>query len=238
MQPDGLTVVVPVYNEVESLEQFTLEMNKFLDQSPVPTRVLFVNDGSSDGSQDLLERICAEGEAYHYLQLDENHGLSTAIKAGIDAVDTELVGYIDSDIQTSPEDFLKYFEYLPEYDMVNGIRTGRKDSFVKRASSVIANSIRRALINDHIEDTCCPLKIIKTTYAKQIPFFKGMHRFMPALIQLQGGKVKQVPVRHFPRFAGAAKYNLFNRLIGPLVDTFAYRWMRSRYIRYELRKSS
>jgi len=76
------------------------------------------------------------------------------------------------------------------------------------------------------------LKIMKTAYAKQIPFFTGMHRFLPALVQLQGGRVQQLPVAHFPRFAGTAKYHLLNRLVGPFFDTLAFRWMRSRYIRY------
>jgi hypothetical protein len=90
------------------------------------------------------------------------------------------------------------------------------------------------MIQDGIEDTGCPLKIIDAAWAKRIPFFTGMHRFLPALIQLQGGKVKQLPVQHFERYAGTSKYHLFNRLWGPLQDTFAFRWMRTRYIRYQI----
>ena len=90
------------------------------------------------------------------------------------------------------------------------------------------------MINDGIQDTCCPLKIMEATYARRIPFFDGMHRFLPALIQLQNGRVKQLPVQHFERYAGTAKYHLFNRLWGPLNDTFAFRWMRKRYINYSI----
>ena len=125
--------------------------------------------------------------------------------------------------------------FFPEYDLVNGIRANRKDTVVKKLSSKIANSFRRKMINDGIEDTGCPLKIMKTEYAKRIPFFDGMHRFIPALIQLQGGKVKQIPVTHYPRFAGTAKYHLWNRMKKPFFDTFAFRWMRSRYIQYEIK---
>lgn len=228
----GLTIIVPVFNEEESLGRFCQEMDGFLNASPLPTTVLFVNDGSRDESQKIIAAVCVEKKHYRYVQLDGNYGLSTAIKAGIDACDTELVGYIDADLQTTPSDFLKFFEYFPSYDMVNGIRARRQDTVIKKLSSKIANTFRRMMINDGITDTCCPLKIMKTEFARKMPFFTGLHRFIPALIQLQGGRVQQIPVSHFPRFAGTAKYHLFNRLIGPFFDTLAFRWMRSRYIRY------
>lgn len=234
----GLTVIVPVYNEEECLERFCHEMDAFLASAPVPTHVLFVNDGSSDRSQAIIAQVCAGNGNYGYLRLERNCGLSTAIKAGIDACNTELLGYIDADLQTAPSDFLGYFRYFPDCDMVNGIRMKRMDTVVKRASSKIANTFRRLMTDDGIIDTCCPLKIMKTEYARNIPFFKGMHRFIPALIQLQGGRVVQVPVAHFPRFAGTAKYHLFNRLSGPFFDTLAFRWMRNRNIRYTIAEQS
>ncbi|WP_162426637.1 glycosyltransferase [Pontibacter pudoricolor] len=232
MEANTLTIIVPVYNEIECLERFCESMDAFLQQSPIPARVLFVNDGSTDGSLEKIRQVCALKPDYSFISFDRNYGLSTAIKAGIDTADTTYIGYIDSDLQTSPLDFIKYFEYLPAYQMVNGIRAKRKDTTVKKISSKVANSFRRLMIDDNIQDTCCPLKIMEAAYAKRIPFFDGMHRFLPALIQLQGGKVKQVPVQHFERYAGTAKYHLLNRLWGPLNDTFAFRWMRRRYINY------
>ena len=230
----SLTVIVPVYNEEGCLAQFCKAMDAFFEQAPMPVLALFVNDGSTDNSLPLIKEICRKKPGYSYISLDKNYGLSTAFKAGIDYADSTYIGYIDSDLQTSPLDFLHFFPYLPEYQMVNGIRQKRKDSFVKKISSVIANSIRRSLIQDGIADTGCPLKIMDGQWAKRIPFFSGMHRFLPALIQLQGGRVKQIPVQHFERFAGYSKYHLFNRLWGPLQDTFAFRWMRKRYIRYQI----
>jgi len=94
------------------------------------------------------------------------------------------------------------------------------------------------MTHDGVQDTGCPLKVLHTDYAKRIPFFTGMHRFLPALIQLQEGRVKQIPVRHFPRVAGKSKYHLANRLIGPFKDCFAYRWMRKRYINYRVGASN
>lgn len=231
---DELTIIVPVFNEKESLPPFFTEMDKFLALSPIPSQILLINDGSTDGSDIILKEKCGNSTTYKYLSLDRNYGLSTAIKAGIDACETSLIGYIDADLQTRPEGFLPYFEYFPRYDMVNGIRQKRKDGIVKRFSSKFANAYRRLMINDGIQDTCCPLKIMKTSCAKKIPFFTGMHRFIPALIKLQNGTVKEVPVLHYPRYAGTSKYHLWNRLVGPFFDTLAFRWMRSRHISYKI----
>jgi len=231
---DELTIIVPVFNEQESLPPFFTEMDKFLAISPVPSQVLLINDGSTDGSDTILKEKCGNSDIYKYLALDRNYGLSTAIKAGIDECKTSLIGYIDADLQTRPESFLSYFDYFPRYDMVNGIRQKRKDGIVKRFSSKFANAYRRLMINDDIQDTCCPLKILKTSYAREIPFFTGMHRFMPALIKLQNGKVKEVPVSHYPRYAGTSKYHLWNRLVGPFFDILAFRWMRNRHISYKI----
>ncbi|MTE27355.1 glycosyltransferase [Winogradskyella ouciana] len=233
-----LTIIVPVYNEEENLERVETELSNYLKIASVPTSVLFVNDGSTDNSQALIEKICATNEAFEYILFKENKGLSAAIKAGFDYVDTELAGYIDSDLQTAPEDFNILLEHIDTHELVTGVRSNRKDSFVKNMSSKIANGIRRAFTHDGMDDTGCPLKIIKTDYAKRIPMFRGLHRFLPAMIMLQNGRIKQVTVQHFPRLAGTAKFGLWNRLLGPLMDCFAYLWMKKKYINYEVEKSS
>ncbi|MHA7842848.1 MAG: glycosyltransferase [Winogradskyella sp.] len=233
-----LTIIVPVYNEEDNLERVEAELSNYLKIASIPTCVLFVNDGSKDNSQTMIEAICDRNKAFDYLLFKENRGLSAAIKAGFDHTDTELVGYIDSDLQTSPEDFNILLEHINDNELVTGVRADRKDSFVKNMSSKIANGIRRAFTKDGMDDTGCPLKIIKTDYAKRIPMFRGLHRFLPAMIMLQNGRVTQVPVRHFPRIAGTAKFGLWNRLLGPLMDCFAYLWMKKKYINYEVAKTS
>lgn len=233
-----LTIIVPVYNEEGNMLRLEKELGEFLKIARMTSCVLFVNDGSKDQSGVLIKEICSRNSSFYYLELARNGGLSAAMKAGIDYSDSEFVGYIDADLQTTPEDFNLLLEYAEEYEMVMGIRTGRKDSLVKNMSSRIANGFRRSMTHDGVEDTGCPLKILRTDYAKRIPFFTGMHRFLPALIQLQHGKVKQIPVRHFPRMAGKSKYNLCNRLIGPFKDCFAYRWMKKRYINYQIAETN
>lgn len=230
----NLTIIVPVYNEQDNLARVEKELTDYIKVALIPTQVLFINDGSTDSSKVIIEDICKRNLAFKTLHFARNYGLSTAIKAGFNAAETEFVGYIDSDLQTSPMDFNLLLDSRNDYDLITGVRVNRKDSYVKRMSSKIANSIRRAFTKDGMDDTGCPLKIIRTSYAKRIPMFKGLHRFLPAMILLQNGKILQVPVQHFPRIAGEAKFGLGNRLIGPLIDCFAYSWMKRKYICYEL----
>ncbi|MCH2489648.1 MAG: glycosyltransferase family 2 protein [Flavobacteriales bacterium] len=229
------TIIVPVYNEEDNLARVEKELLAYAKIASKKTAVLFVNDGSTDSSQELIEAICQRNELFQFINFKENRGLSAAIKAGFDHVESPLLGYIDSDLQTSPMDFNKLLEHIDSYHLVTGVRADRKDSFIKNMSSKIANGIRRAFTSDGMDDTGCPLKVIRTDYAKRIPMFKGLHRFLPAMILLQNGKIVQVPIQHFPRMAGTAKFGVWNRLIGPLMDCFAYLWMKKKYINYEIK---
>ena len=230
------TIIVPVYNEAENLDRVEKALLEYMGNASKKTKILLVNDGSTDGSQQIIEDICSRNPDFSYVTFKENRGLSAAIKAGFDHVDTPLLGYIDSDLQTTPEDFNLLLDHIGDYDLVTGVRADRKDSFVKNMSSRIANGIRRSFTHDGMDDTGCPLKVIKTDYAKRIPMFRGLHRFLPAMILLQNGRILQVPIRHFPRIAGQAKFGLWNRLLGPLTDCFAYLWMKKKYINYEVKQ--
>lgn len=232
----ALTIIVPVYNEQDNLQRLEKELLKYLEIAVKPSCVLLVNDGSTDNSLAMMQDLCQRNEAFSYLSFVKNCGLSAAIKAGFDAAQTPLVGYIDSDLQTDPEDFNKLMAYSEDYALVTGVRADRKDDFVKNMSSKIANGIRRAFTHDGMDDTGCPLKVIRTDCAKKIPMFKGLHRFLPAMILLQNENVIQIPVRHYPRIAGQAKFGLWNRLLGPLVDCFAYLWMKKKYINYQVKE--
>lgn len=229
-----LTIAVPVYNEEDNMERLERELSAFLPTARVKSCVLFVNDGSKDASLARIKEICERNPHFYYISSDENHGLSTAMKAAIDTIQSRLTGYIDADLQTIPEDFNLLLEKSDDYQLVAGIRAARKDSAFKNLQSKIANGFRRRMTGDTATDTGCPLKVMWTDYAKRLPFFNGMHRFLPALMLLEKGKFTEMPVRHYPRTAGVSKYNLMNRLTGPFLDCFAYRWMKKRYIRYHI----
>ncbi|OPZ29175.1 MAG: Undecaprenyl-phosphate 4-deoxy-4-formamido-L-arabinose transferase [Bacteroidetes bacterium ADurb.BinA174] len=232
------TIIVPVYNEEDNIARLEEKLGKFLLQSLYKTCVLFVNDGSTDDSGTRIHAICDRNPDFFFLDLKKNGGLSAALKAGFDYCFSEFVGYMDADMQTDADDFNLLLPDLAHYEFVTGIRANRKDSFFKNLQSKIANGYRRMMTGDGVSDTGCPLKVMRTDYAKRIPMFKGMHRFLPALILLQNGKVQQIPVRHYPRIAGKSKYHLWNRLTGPFIDCFAYRWMKKRYINYQIGDSN
>ena len=202
------TIVIPVYNEEDNIYSLEEKLNHFLPSSKYSTCVLFVNDGSTDKSPERIAEVCQRHKDFFYLSLKKNGGLSAAMKAGIDATNSIYVGYMDADLQTTPEDFNLLLNEIEEYELVMGIRTNRKDSFFKKIQSKLANGFRRMMTHDGVQDTGCPLKVMHTENAKRIPFFTGIHRFLPAMILLQEGKIKQVPVHHFPRTAGKSKYHL------------------------------
>lgn len=232
------TIIVPVFNEADNLIRVETELISYINTIKIATKVLLVNDGSTDDSQSLIEAICKRNENFDYILLSKNNGLSAALKAGIEQVDTILTGYIDADLQTSPNDFDLLLEYIDTYDLVTGFRSNRKDTRVKKVISKVSNGIRRIFTQDGMTDTGCPLKIIQTKSAKQIPKFKGFHRFLPAMILLQGGTVKQVTVSHYPRINGVSNFGLKNRFLSPFLYCFVYLWMKQKTITYKIIKKS
>ena len=228
------TIIVPIFNEKDNLSRLESELMKFINSTKFKTKVLIINDGSTDGSKEIIEKLCNNNNCFESISFVKNYGLSSALKAGFDLCNSKYIGYIDADLQTSPSDFHVLLEYIDNYDLVTGYRSNRKDAYLKNISSLIANGIRNIFTSDGVKDTGCPLKVIKTDFAKRIPMFKGLHRFLPAMILLQKGKIIEVPIQHFPRIAGKAKFGLFNRILGPLSDCFAFIWMKRKYINYQI----
>jgi glycosyltransferase involved in cell wall biosynthesis len=232
-----LTIIVPIYNEEGNIKRLSTKLLDYFEKSSVLTKALLIDDGSQDKSLELIKKVSAKHNNIDYISFEENRGLSAAIKAGFDHVKTPLTGYIDADLQTNPEDFNLLLPYINNYDLVTGNRNhNRKDSFVKNLSSKIANNIRRFFTHDGMDDTGCPLKIIKTEFAQKIPMFKGLHRFLPAMVMLQNGKIKQVNIQNYPRIAGVSKFGLWNRLLSPLIDCFVYVWMKKKNINYTIKE--
>ena len=237
MKKKELTIIVPIYNEVDRIDMLESEFQLFFEKSSMNPQVLLVDDGSTDGSLDTIKKLCKTNTRFHFISFDQNRGLSAAILAGFHYAKTDWLGYIDADLQTKPIDFLKFEDYLNSFDLVLGARMGRKDSSVKKLTSRFANWFRDSLLHDGVKDSGCPLKIIRRESALALPYFSGVHRFIPALILMQGGKVKEIPIAHFPRENGKSKFNFLNRSIGPIVDTFGVRWMMKRKINYQIQSS-
>ncbi|WP_075351649.1 glycosyltransferase family 2 protein [Algoriphagus marinus] len=232
-----LTIIVPIYNEEAGIDILESEFQPYFEKSSMNPQMLLVDDGSTDGSLLKIKKLCETNSRFHFISFDRNRGLSAAILAGFKYAKSDWLGYIDADLQTKPIDFLRFEPFLDSFDLVLGARMGRKDSPVKKITSRFANWFRDSLLNDGVKDSGCPLKIIKREYALALPYFSGVHRFIPALVLMQGGKVKEIPIAHYPRESGKSKFNFLNRSIGPLVDTIGVRWMMKRRINYKIQSS-
>jgi len=233
-----LCVVVPAYNEKENLEQLVVRTTTALQHLEQPWELIIINDGSTDGTEEELERLACDHPRLRPLHLTSNCGQSAALDAGFSQAKGELIAVLDADLQTFPEDLPMMLELLDteQVDAVVGIRAQRHDSGWKKVSSRVANWVRNYITREEIVDTGCPIKIFKTRALRHIKMFTGMHRFLPTLVRLEGFRVHQVVVRHTHRAAGTSKYGTWDRALPALLDAFAVRWMQNRHVAWRLRE--
>lgn len=228
--------VIPVYNEVDNLPFLKDEIGALVAKIGEPCEIIWIDDGSTDGSLELIQQFAQTLPNCGYLSFAANCGQSAALYAGFKVAKGRYVITLDSDGQNNPMDVLSMTPYLVHYDMVTGWRQNRHDTWWRRFSSWFANSIRNRLSRETIRDTGCSLKIMKAEYVKNIKMFKGMHRFLPTLMKMEGARVIEVPVTHRPRTRGISKYGTWDRAFSGLRDLLAVRWMQDRHIRYEIKE--
>ena len=228
----GISVVVPVFNEEGNLRPLLEELLPVLRGLGLPFEVLFVDDGSRDGSPAILRDLAREHPEVEVWRLDRNHGLSSALDAGFRSARGEVIVTLDADRQCDPADIPRLHALLAGHDMVCGWRRDRRDPWWKRASSRIANGWRNRRTGESIADSTCPLKVFRAAVVPHLPPFDGMHRFYPTLARLAGFRVVEVPVAHRPRPWGASKFGTWDRLGKGLSDLRAIRWMQRNRLRY------
>ncbi len=226
------SMVIPVYNERDSIAALYSELQAVVGALDAPSEILFVDDGSTDGSRAILEGFQAQDPTVRLVLLDRNRGQSTALVAGFRAARGEFVITMDSDLQNDPADIFRLLPWLTQADVVNGVRARRNDSWVRKISSKIGNGFRNWLTRETVSDVGCSLRVMRAAFLKEVPCFKGMHRFLPTLLRMQGARVVEVPVAHRPRFAGQAKYGIRNRLFVGFVDVLGVCWLQRRKIEY------
>ena len=229
-----ISVVVPVFNEEENLPILIPNLAEVLNQIGRPYEMIFVDDGSSDGSRKILKEMLSQYPSLRMIGLKENRGLSTALMAGMKEAQGEWIVTLDSDLQNDPEDIPKLMTYLDRYDMATGWRQKRRDTGLKKISSKIANSVRNWLSGEKIKDSACTLRVFKRECLNDIFVFNGMHRFLSTLVKMQGYRIIEVPVSHHTRKFGKSKYNIRNRTWRAFVDLLVVRWMKRRRIDYEI----
>lgn len=233
-----LSLVIPVYNEEESLEPLTLAVVEAMSALGRPYEVLYVDDGSVDRSYSILKTLAARFPAVRLLKFKRNCGQSAAFDAGFRAARGAVVVTLDADLQNDPRDIPKLLAEIGPYDAVCGWRQGRQDNFVRRVSSRVGNFVRNRLSQESIRDTGCSLKAFKRECLARLKMWKGMHRFLPTLVKLDGYRVTEVPVSHHPRKFGKSKYGIANRAWRGFVDLLAVRWMKNRRLDYEIEEQS
>jgi glycosyltransferase involved in cell wall biosynthesis len=196
-----------------------------LDRLDVSSEVVFVNDGSEDGSSAVLDELRAGDARIRVLDHDRNHGLTAALDCGFHHARGEVIGMLDADLQNPPAELAKLFDALPGADMVIGWRRDRNDPWLKRISSKIANAFRNWRTHEQVHDVGCGLKVFRREILARVKLYDGMHRFFPTLARMEGFTISEVAVAHRPRTRGRSHYGVWNRLWKGLRDVKAVRWM-------------
>ena len=228
----AVSVIVPLFNEEENISILQSELRAALDG--LDYEIVFVDDGSLDCT---VERIETAPNVL-LIRFEKNTGQSAAIYAGLQAARGANAVLIDGDLQNDPADIPRLLaEVARGADLVCGYRINRQDTLVKRLTSRIANAVRCRFTKDGVRDTGCTLKAIRRECISALVPFKGMHRFIPALIKGAGYRLVEIPVNHRPRRFGQSKYGLGNRALRATIDMFGVRWLLSRRLNYKIRGS-
>jgi glycosyltransferase involved in cell wall biosynthesis len=232
MHAPAVSVIVPVYNEEENVPILQAELRAAL--KAIDHELIFVDDGSADHT---VERIEAAPNL-RVIRFEKNAGQSAAMYAGLQAARGAILVLIDGDLQNDPADIPKLVgEISNGADLVCGYRALRRDTRVKRITSQIANAVRSRYTKDGVRDTGCTLKAMRRECISALIPFKGMHRFIPALIKNAGYRLVEIPVNHRPRRFGQTKYGLGNRAVRATADMFGVRWLLSRRLSYKVREN-
>ena len=232
----NLSIVVPVYNEEENLPPLWSEIREVLDPTGLGYEVIFVDDGSRDRSAEIVRAFHERDSRVRLVRLKANAGETAATDAGFKSVRGRWVVVMDADLQNDPHDIPGMLAQLDNWDAVTGWRVNRGggDSWIRRASSRIANKVRNALTEETVQDSGCTFRAFRRECLRDLVLYKGFHRFIPTLLKMRGYRVLEVPVSHRARRFGQSKYGIRNRAWSAFKDLLAVRWMKDRLLRYEI----
>ena len=228
MQINQISVVVPVRNEEGNVAGLIAEINAALTH--ITHEIIYVDDGSTDDTYSQLKALQTQFTQLKIVRHANSCGQSTAVRTGVKAAQYAWVVTLDGDGQNDPADIPKLIVAVVDgVDLVGGNRrASRRDTWIKRVSSVVANTVRSKMLRDDTPDTGCGLKLFKREAFLDLPYFDHMHRFLPALIKRRGGKIVTVPVAHRNREHGRSNYGTIDRLLVGIVDLFGVAWLQRR----------
>lgn len=232
------SIVVPLKDEEGNIRPLVQEVEEVMSKLGAPWEMVCIDDGSKDTTLPILKEMSKDKPFLRTLVFTKNYGQSSAFDAGFRNARGEFVITMDGDRQNDPTDIPKLIELSANSDLVCGIRRKRRDNILKRSISLLANTIRSRVCKDGIQDTGCSLKLYRRECFNKIKMYHGMHRFLPALFQIEGFRVKEVLVNHRERTSGKTKYNFLNRSFNTVADMFAVRWMRKRHLNYQIDKDT
>jgi dolichol-phosphate mannosyltransferase len=234
-----LSIVIPARNEAENIAPLVAEIAGALD-GKLTYEVIYIDDGSSDDTAAAVRAVAATHPAVRLLRHDRSCGQSAAVRSGVKAARAEWIATLDGDGQNDPADIPRLWEMTraagSERLLIAGRRTKRRDTWIKRASSRIANAVRAGLLKDATPDTGCGLKLFRRDLFLDLPFFDHMHRYLPALVLREGGKTVSVPVNHRPRSRGVSNYGTLDRLAVAFADLIGVLWLQRRAKNPQLRE--
>jgi glycosyltransferase involved in cell wall biosynthesis len=231
-----LSVVIPVYDEEDSLPLLWSEIREVLEPTRLRYEVIFVDDGSRDRSADIVRGFREQDQRVRLVRLQVNAGETAATDAGLKAALGRHVVVMDADLQNDPRDIPAMLAQLGRWDAVTGYRVDRAagDSWIRRISSRVANRVRNRLSDEAVQDSGCTFRAFRRECLPALVLYHGYHRFIPTLLKMQGFRVLEMPVNHRPRRFGRSKYGIGNRAARAFVDLLVVRWMKDRRLRYEI----
>lgn len=225
----ALSIVIPVYNEVGNVGILYQEIVAELKPTLCVYEIIFVDDGSTDGTRESLRDLAASCGHLRVIYHQGNFGQSAALISGIKLARYPLIVTLDGDGQNDPADIPLLFESLQDHaSVVLGNRCKREDSFIRRLTSRIGNFIRKALLKDGCSDTGCSLKLFPRDAFLDLPHFNHLHRFLPALFKRAGFRLINLPVNHRARRCGLSKYGVMNRVCVGIHDLLGVHWLLKR----------
>ncbi len=235
--PPQLSLVIPCHNEEGNLRQLAQAIAAALGPLGITYEVVVTDDCSTDRSWSVLKELAAADPRFRVQRFAYNCGESAASWAGMQAARGRYLVTMDADLQNDPRDLPAFLAALQKFDCVCGTRVetrGQGDSFIRIASSRIANWVRNKLSGENISDAGCTYRAFRRECIADIKFFRGAHRFLPTLIKMEGFTVTEIPVTNNPRQAGRSHYGVWNRLFKSFADLLAVRWMKKRLLRYHV----
>ncbi len=233
-----LSICVPVYNERENIPLLHQAIVDVVEPRGIATEILLVDDASTDGSWEAIEAAVQKDARVRGIKFQFNCGETAASDAGLRAARGKYVMTMDADLQNDPKDIPAFLAALETgVDCVCGSRVavrGKGDNKVKVISSRVANWVRNKLSNENISDAGCTYRAFKRECVSKLKLYRGLHRFIPTLLKMEGFIVTEIPVSNNPRVHGESKYGVWNRLFKSFRDLLAIRWMKSRILGYQI----